>query len=252
MWVDWQLGQAQGSGGFVEGMMLEPASSFTWGGGVGQAVPIGEAQVSIAQRQDHLLQFPVFLLNVCEDSVPRHTLGVKVSKWIVATEMNFSAFLADPWTTRFLNCMGPCVWMFLRLVLGGILRCGISGYRGLTLLGRFIYGTWASSEGGISGPRPRTLQIPRMTVFRISVVGYIWSAITLCHYLYPLLQLPAALSRKLALPWGERPAHHSPSGWCPLRGFMKHVASFEASSENSLGSTFLVPWSLSQWLKLYT
>lgn len=62
-----------------------------------------------------------------------------------------------------------------------------------------------------------------------------------CHYLYPLLQLPAALSREVSSAVGRDQLITHPLGGV-LSVSMKHApASFEASSENSLGSTFLVP-----------
>lgn len=67
-----------GEGGSVDGVMLsQPAPSPDEEGD--KAAPTGEAQVSRAQRQGHLysLRFPSE--KMCEDSVPRHSLGVKVS-----------------------------------------------------------------------------------------------------------------------------------------------------------------------------
>ena len=61
------------------------------------------------------------------------------------------------------------------------------------------------------------------------------------HYLYPLLQLPAALSREVSSAVGRDQLITHPLGGVLSGVSMKHVASFEASSENSLGSTFLVP-----------
>ena len=59
-------------------------------------------------------------------------------------------------------------------------------------------------------------------------------------YLYPLLWLPAALSHEVSSIMGRDQLIAHPLGAVLSGVSVKHIASFEASSENSLGSTFLV------------